>query len=277
MRTVWFQSPEEFERAAREFLLRDAVMNQLVLGVVESARVSPGRYAEGIRMLAAFDGAGAPAGAVIQTPPHAPLISMMSEDAAFALGSAFAREFPGEGRVFGEERAGGAFLRGYAGGRVEREHHSGVFVLHEVNECGRARGGMRVADPSDAPLLQRWMEEFYAEAMPGEPPADARAGERLAASGRCFIWENEHFEPVCFAHNGRRLGGYWSVGPVYTPHARRGEGFATSLVERWSLHALASGARGCTLLTDLANPVSNRIYERIGYARVGTLARLRCS
>ena len=32
----------------------------------------------------------------------------------------------------------------------------------------------------------------------------------------------------------------------------------------------ASGATGCTLFTDLANPVSNRIYERIGYRRVGT-------
>jgi predicted GNAT family acetyltransferase len=29
---------------------------------------------------------------------------------------------------------------------------------------------------------------------------------------------------------------------------------------------------GCTLYTDLGNPVSNRIYERIGYRQVGTRA-----
>jgi predicted GNAT family acetyltransferase len=31
---------------------------------------------------------------------------------------------------------------------------------------------------------------------------------------------------------------------------------------------------GCTLFTDLANPVSNRLYERIGYRRVGTRVTL---
>ena len=36
--------------------------------------------------------------------------------------------------------------------------------------------------------------------------------------------------------------------------------------------ALRSGAIGCTLFTDLANPVSNRIYQRIGYRRVGARA-----
>ena len=31
-------------------------------------------------------------------------------------------------------------------------------------------------------------------------------------------------------------------------------------------------ATGCTLFTDLANPVSNRIYERIGFRRVSACA-----
>lgn len=41
-----------------------------------------------------------------------------------------------------------------------------------------------------------------------------------------------------------------------------------------SAAALAEGRVGCTLFTDLANPTSNRIYERIGYVRVGTMRRI---
>jgi predicted GNAT family acetyltransferase len=60
--------------------------------------------------------------------------------------------------------------------------------------------------------------------------------------------------------------------PGRTPPAHRGHGCATSLVAHASTWALGSGAIGCTLFTDLAHPVSNRIYERIGYRRVGTRA-----
>ena len=42
-----------------------------------------------------------------------------------------------------------------------------------------------------------------------------------------------------------------------------------------SAAALAEGHVGCTLFTDRANPTSNAIYERIGYRRVGTMARYR--
>ena len=52
----------------------------------------------------------------------------------------------------------------------------------------------------------------------------------------------------------------------------RGTGYATALVTHLSAWAFASGAIGCTLFTDLANPASNRIYERIGHRRVGTCA-----
>jgi hypothetical protein len=59
------------------------------------------------------------------------------------------------------------------------------------------------------------------------------------------------------------------VGPVYTPPERRGRGYATSLVAQISQQLLASGRQFCTLFTDLANPTSNSIYQKIGYRPVG--------
>ena len=58
------------------------------------------------------------------------------------------------------------------------------------------------------------------------------------------------------------------IGPVYTPPELRGRGYATALVAELSQTLLDEGRRFCFLFTDLANPTSNAIYERIGYVRV---------
>jgi hypothetical protein len=56
-----------------------------------------------------------------------------------------------------------------------------------------------------------------------------------------------------------------AVNAVYTPPGWRGRGYATNAVARLSAGLLAEGRRFCVLFTDLANPVSNAIYPRIGY------------
>jgi predicted GNAT family acetyltransferase len=59
---------------------------------------------------------------------------------------------------------------------------------------------------------------------------------------------------------------------VYTPPQLRGRGYATSLVAELSRALLDAGRRFCFLYTDLANPTSNAIYERIGYVKVAEAA-----
>ena len=55
------------------------------------------------------------------------------------------------------------------------------------------------------------------------------------------------------------------VGPVYTPPEHRRRGYAASGVAVTSRRALARGAGGCTLFTDIANPTSNKLYAEVGY------------
>ena len=55
---------------------------------------------------------------------------------------------------------------------------------------------------------------------------------------------------------------------VYTPPALRRRGFASALVAAVSAVGLASGKEVCVLYTDLANPTSNSIYQKIGYRPV---------
>jgi predicted GNAT family acetyltransferase len=58
------------------------------------------------------------------------------------------------------------------------------------------------------------------------------------------------------------------VNAVYTPPELRGQGYATATVAALSHLLLDRGYRFCCLYTDLANPTSNAIYQRIGYRPV---------
>jgi predicted GNAT family acetyltransferase len=62
---------------------------------------------------------------------------------------------------------------------------------------------------------------------------------------------------------------------VYTPPEHRRRGYATALVAELSRFLLERGHRACFLYTDLANPTSNAIHERIGYQRIADAAEIR--
>jgi predicted GNAT family acetyltransferase len=58
------------------------------------------------------------------------------------------------------------------------------------------------------------------------------------------------------------------VAPVYTPPSLRGRGYAGAVTAAVSQAALDAGATEVVLYTDLANPVSNSVYQRLGYRPV---------
>jgi predicted GNAT family acetyltransferase len=58
------------------------------------------------------------------------------------------------------------------------------------------------------------------------------------------------------------------VGPVYTPPEVRGHGYASAATAAVSQAALEDGLREVVLYTDLANPTSNALYQRLGYRPV---------
>jgi predicted GNAT family acetyltransferase len=91
--------------------------------------------------------------------------------------------------------------------------------------------------------------------------------------GGAYLWEDG--EPVSLAGCGSPTPNGIRVGPVYTPPARRGRGYASALTAQLTSLLLSSGHRFCFLFTDLANPTSNRIYQRIGYEPVSDVDEYR--
>jgi hypothetical protein len=69
------------------------------------------------------------------------------------------------------------------------------------------------------------------------------------------------------------------IGPVFTPPTLRGQGYGSAVTAAAAQHALLTGAKHVVLVADLANPVSNSIYQRIGFepvARTVEIAVNRC-
>ena len=64
------------------------------------------------------------------------------------------------------------------------------------------------------------------------------------------------------------LAGMSRVQLVYTPPELRGRGYAGAATTAATRNAQAAGAREVVLYTDLANPTSNAVYQRLGYRPV---------
>jgi len=95
----------------------------------------------------------------------------------------------------------------------------------------------------------------------------------VVADGGFWLWESAAVVSMTGASPAPPDGA--RIGPVYTPPALRGHGYATALVAHASAHALTHGRTRCYLHTDLANPTSNAIYQRIGYEWVCEATEIR--
>ena len=117
-------------------------------------------------------------------------------------------------------------------------------------------------------LLTDWFTAFARETHNPADRADQAAAitDRLSYQG-LTLWE-ANGEPVSLAGVSRQVAGMVRVAPVYTPPDRRGHGYASAVTAAVNQRALAAGAEEVVLYTDLANPVSNSIYQRIGYRPV---------
>jgi uncharacterized protein len=142
--------------------------------------------------------------------------------------------------------------------------HLRVFELRAVEWPTLPPGHCRVADAADLPLVYRWYCDFTREALPKDSVLPTEEGvRRTIGEGNFHLWDDDG--PVSLAVRGRQLPHGASVGPVYTPPDKRGRGYASACVAALSQAILDGGADYCTLFTDLANPTSNRIYQRLGY------------
>jgi predicted GNAT family acetyltransferase len=135
-------------------------------------------------------------------------------------------------------------------------------------------GQPRTAAARDADLLLAWLDAFHDEAGPLGPNESERLVNDLLGYGGLILWEHLG-RPVALAGRNRAAAGQARIGPVYTPPDLRGRGFGGAATAAITQAALDDGADGVVLFTDLANPASNTLYQRLGYRPVSDWTVLR--
>jgi predicted GNAT family acetyltransferase len=260
--------PHVYAQQVLPLLLRAPARHNLMLGIVDVLRRRPDVYPR-FHLWAVTD-EGSLVGAALQTPPHNLLFAEpATDDVAGALVDALdaAGERP-PGIVAAVPEAD-AFAEAWAarfGGVAEISTRQGIYELTAVRDPGLAPGAPRRATVDDLNLLADWHEAFISEAVPnavGDAATRRRRIEGVIEDGGYWLWD--HDGPVSMTGVNPAPPQGARVGPVYTPPSARGRGYATALVGHVSADALAAGKAGCYLHTDLANPTSNAIYQRIGY------------
>ncbi|MFI7318821.1 GNAT family N-acetyltransferase [Streptomyces venezuelae] len=268
-----------FRARAEEFLHSEPAPHTVLLSVTETLRERGLQaYGDGVPLFGTYaDSDGTVRGAFLRTPPHRVALGPVAPEAAVALARQFADTDPDLPGVTSERATAEAFARAWekrtgasvALGMRQRLYRLGTLTPPEPAPPGRAR----VATAADRDLLARWYEE-YGRAV-GEHPAmvpHAWADSRVAYGG-VTLWETPDGTPVAMAGATRRIAGQVRVAPVYTPADLRGRGYGGAATAAATRAALDAGAAEVLLFTDLANPTSNHLYQRLGYRPVADFAQ----
>jgi GNAT superfamily N-acetyltransferase len=253
---------ESFDAATHDRLAADPVRNTIALTSLDRVRrVPPG---ERPPTLITFHENGEVVGSLIRTPPwpfQAADLPLAAAELAARIAGDVDPDAPG---VTGPRERSEAFAtatgKEYVESLATRQYRLGALVPPAVAGSGR------MATEDDVELLGSWRRSFLREAVPEAP--DEQTTEAMRSSLRLgyghALWEIDD-TPVAWAVASIPQAGMTRVGPVYTPpeHRKHGYGAAVSaLVSQW---ALDQGATDVLLFADLTNPVSNSIYQRIGY------------
>ncbi len=270
MEVVALPTAAAFAEAAFPFLEQHEAEHNLLLGV--AARLiagGPGGWAPaetppGFWLV--HDG-GEPVGAALVTPPYDLILSRCRPGAAGALATSLAARRLSLPGVTGTREAADEFASAWeslTGARPEIWRRERIYELTEVTPPESVSGSARPAGMDDLVILTDWFQAF-AEFTGEATDAGAAAADAIARA-RALLWLDP--EPVSMAVWSRLTRTGASIGPVYTSPEHRGQGYASAVTAAQSARLLESGRAFCCLYTDLDNPTSNRIYQRMGYRPV---------
>ncbi len=273
MQVRTFDDATSFLSVAEPWLLERITENNLMLGIATNARSAPGFYGVEPWCALVLDGAR-PVLAALRTPPRPAVLSLGEPRAVPFLAEALRRDQPDNPGVIGPREPAEALATAWAG---PGWHQAMAMRAYELTELApdprRPVGVLRPVSPGEAPLLARWIEGFHQDAhLRDETPAIELA-RRMMQGSRAFFFEVDGRAVATVAGSGD-IPGAARIGMVYTPPELRGRGYGSAATAALSQALLAQGARACFLFTDLANPTSNSIYQRVGYQPVCDYADL---
>lgn len=153
------------------------------------------------------------------------------------------------------------------GGEFRLRAAMDIMVLENLIEPAPAPGAVRPAREDDLETIIQFELAFYREALneDGDPEHIRSRNLERIEKGELRVFETPGREVASMAHTSRETEHGISISGVYTPPEHRGKGYCQNTVAALCRELLASGKRYCTLFVDKKNPISNRVYRKIGF------------
>jgi hypothetical protein len=279
MRLDRYTRVADFLAATGDFLAAREAEHNLMLGISSSLRASAGPHDGPPYMAAVFDSEQVVMATLLRTPPFNLILSEVDDLAALELvaDDLAGTVLPG---VVGPPEATRRFADRWVsteGGAWSVVADERIYRLTAVQPPRPAPGSLRLAVPADRALLAGWLIDFGIEALDDADTVRVELGlhEWESGSGRRYwLWEADG-APVTVVGAGGDTPRGIRIGPVYTPPAYRGRGYASNLTAAVSQALLDEGRMFCFLYTMLANGTANRIYQAIGYEPVTDAVMIR--
>ena len=272
-----FQTASQFLAVVQEDLEQFETKNSLILGITLSLRKLPVSLditptfivvrEQDVNVLIA-----------VLVPPHPVLLAIPGKHSASSfqlladylcnanLPVSGVNAADGYSSIFAEE-----WIR-MTGKSVKHTIHQKLFQLTKVvDNLPAVKGTLRPATLDDLGLMRQWITAFEIDVF-GESHMPSERVMQRVTQGELYIWESE--TPHCMAGKSRPTDNTISINGVYTPKEWRRQGFATATVANLSKELLDEGYSKCVLYTDMANPTSNCIYQKIGYEPVCNFAHV---
>lgn len=260
----------------RPLLEADEAANGLMLGLALRVERDPHAFGDADPYFATVEDGASIVAAALMTPPHGLLLystRTATDTGLTAALDAIAQNLQTDNwpvpTVNGPSAVSARFAERWSG-LTGRGHElamaTRVFALREVIPPRDCPGQLRLATAADQDLAAAWLRAFSQEAEHNEEIDEVQHHKSIRqkiADQHLFFWEDG--KAVSLVGLTRPTAHGIAIGPVYTPPAERGRGYASAAVARLSQDMLDAGKEFCALFTDVANPTSNHIYQAIGY------------
>lgn len=290
-RVTFHEDAAQFLAAASDALADDPVQATVVATNAQRFAAHPTAATTApYCWFATVEDEGGVAGVAMRTAPFAPYppyVLSMPDAAATALADAVVDRGEEVAGVNGSRPAADVFMARAAercGGTVEVGMHTRLFELGTLTAPEPPPGHLRAVRPDEAEVALAWVRQFLLDAdeQAGRAPGSGHDPEsftlddarRKIDDGTLWFWVDHGDRPLHLTGANPPAFGVARVGPVYTPKEHRGRGYGGAAVAAVSALLRDLGHR-VTLFTDQANPVSNELYERLGYRAVVDTIELR--
>jgi RimJ/RimL family protein N-acetyltransferase len=274
MEVITFSNCEDFLNINEKLLLKNESFHNLILGIAYNIRDKKIEATE--PLFFTIKNKDIVVACALRSNSEKPLaLTEMSNEAIDQLVKTLLDSEVDLSGVIGEESTADYFKNQWTKIKklnFETHIHLGVYECFKVKWPNVVLGQLILAKEGHYDILKKWVIGFYQDCFPQNPINEKEIEalmNRHLNNRVVYFLEDENNVIVSMAGNIRSTLNSGTVSLVYSPPEFRGKGFACSVVALLSDKIIKDGKKCANLFTDLTNPTSNSIYQKIGFIKIG--------